>query len=170
MVKHVIWSNIDLKLEDWRKEIIEAHPSVNDEDEYSMSAAMYDLNNEYLDDERVNLNIKLGQPIICIANCGFWSGYYTGCRIIESGNIADCLYTQCDYAEWFVDGYKNLRCTSIHHDGRNHYLYRVFKNGTTYTQRENLEDKIYRGIATPRDIGRVTRSIGKEIGRVYGWN
>lgn len=131
---------------------------------------MVDTNNDYLDDERCNLNIQLSQPILVIADLGLWHGRRMGYREIESGNIRDCLYDPNEYVEWYVDGYGNLRSISIHHDGRNNYLFRVWKDGTTDTQRENLEDKLYRGVATSQDISRVTRSIGKEIGRVYGWN
>ena len=63
----------------------------------------------------------------------------------------------------------DFRCDDVHHDGTNHYLYRVFKDSATVEQREDLLDKIYRGIATQMDIDRVTRRLGDEIGKVYGW-
>ena len=170
MKKHVIWSNIDLDVDDWKAYLLEAYPEIDPEDEDALYRLMIDINNDYLDDERQNLNIQLSQPILVIADLGLWHGRRMGYKEIESGNIRDCLYDSNDYSEWFVDSRGNLRCTSIHHDGRNHYLYRVWKDGVSDTQRENLEDKLYRGIASPRDITRLTRSIGREIGAVYGWN
>ena len=35
---------------------------------------------------------------------------------------------------------------------------------------DNLKDKIYRGVATRADITRITRRLGEEIGKVYGWS
>lgn len=170
MTKHVIWSNLDLDLDDWRDALLEDYPHLTPDDEDALYRAMVDTNNDYLDDERMNLNIQLGQPILVIADLGLWFGRRTGYKEIASGNISDCLYDPNDYVEWYVDGYGNLRSISIHHDGRNNYLFRVWKDSSTEAQRDNLKDKLYRGIATPGDISRVTRSIGKEISRVYGWN
>lgn len=168
--KHVIWSNLNLDLDEWREGLLEDYPEIDADDEESLYRLMVDTNNDYLDDERCNLNIKLSQPIIVIGVLGLWDGYHIGYKEIASGNIRDCLYDQNDYVEWYVDGFWNLRSISVHHDGRNNYLFRTWKDGTTEIQRDNLKDKLYRGIATPTDICRVTRSIGKEIGRVYGWN
>ena len=168
--KHVIWSNLDLDLDDWRDDLLEEYPHVDADDEDALYRLMVDTNNDYLDDERCNLDIQLSQPILVIADLGLWHGRRMGYKEIESGNIRDCLYDPNEYVEWYVDGYGNMRSISIHHDGRNNCLFRAWKDGTTDTQRENLKDKLYRGVATPQDISRVTRSIGKEIGRVYGWN
>ena len=170
MKKHVIWSNLDLDLDDWRVALLEDYPEIDPDDDEALYRLMIDTNNDYLNDERQNLDIQLSQPILVIADLGLWNGRRMGYKEIESGNIRDCLYDSNDYSEWFVDSRGNFRCISIHHDGRNHYLYRVWKDGVSDTQRENLEDKLYRGIASPRDITRLTRSIGREIGAVYGWN
>lgn len=51
-------------------------------------------------------------------------------------------------------------------DGR----YRVFKDGASETQMENLRDKIYHGKATRADITRLTRRLGDEIAAVYGFD
>ena len=83
-----------------------------------------------------------------------------GYKDIPSGNIRDCLYSDTDYTEWYVDKYGDLRADASHHDGTNHYLYRVFKENVTETQMENLKDKIYYGKATRADITRVTRRLG----------
>lgn len=89
--------------------------------------------------------------------------------MIESGNIRDCLCTDTDYATWYVDQYGNLKCDAIHHDGTNHYLYRVIKDEATDSQVENLKSKLYAGTATMSDISKVTRRLGDEIAEVYGW-
>lgn len=103
------------------------------------SFVMDDLSEkEYLGDERENLNITLENSIIVIADLVLWNGRHHGYRIIRSGNIADCLQTECNYVRWYVDGYKNLRADMIHHDGANHYLYREIKESVSDEQLENF--------------------------------
>lgn len=131
---------------------------------------MLETNSSYLDDERANLNIQETQPIIVIADLGRWNGRFQGYKMIESGNIKDCLYSDTDYSEWYVDKLGDFRADAIHHDGTNHYLYRAFKDGTTPEQIERLQDKIYLGVATRSDITRVTKRLGDDIGKVYGWD
>ena len=163
---HIVWSDINLDFENWRNDLQEQYP---DESEDKLISRMYDINREYLDDERVNLDIQLSQSIIVIGDLGLWNGRANGYKIIESGNIKDCLYSECDMNEWYVDKNGDFRCTAIHHDGRNHYLYRTFKPTATESQIENLKNKIYMGTATRKDITRITKRLGDEIGAVYGW-
>lgn len=164
--RHVIWSDIDLDLDDW-DELREEYPEYSEDDLYALA---HEINGEYLDDERTNLDIQLSQPIVVIGDLGLWNGRRQGYKLIESGNIKDCLYSDTDMTEWYVDRYGDLRADAVHHDGTNYYLYRVFKDGVTEAQKENLLEKVYRGRATRADITRVTRRLGDEIGRVYGWD
>lgn len=131
---------------------------------------MYERNGEYLDDERMNLDIQLDKPILVIGDLGLWNGRYSGYREIKNGNIKDCLYSECDYVTWYVDKLGDMRCDAVHHDGTNHYLYRTYKDGVSDAQIENLKEKIYRGTVTRADITRITHRLGDEIGKVYGWN
>lgn len=165
--RHIIWSNRDIDYEDWRAYLEEEFPELNDGERYSK---MLEINDGYLDDERINLNIQLSEPILVIADLGLWTGRHSGYREIASGNIRDCLYSEHDYVTWFVDPLGDLRCDDVHHDGTNHYLYRAFKEGTSEEQRDRLKEKIFLGTATRSDITRVTRRLGDEIGRVYGWD
>ena len=167
--RHVIWSDIDLDIDDWRDGLKEEYPGLTEDEMYAL---MCEINSEYLDDERANLNIQLSQPIIAIGDLGLWYGRRSGYKMIESGNIRDCLYSNrdIDYAEWYLDEHGDLCSEQIHHDGTNHILYRVFKEGTTDWQRENLKEKIYAGRATRADISRLTKRLGDEIAQVYGWS
>ena len=172
--RHIIWSDANLDIEDWRegyKDYLEANElDLNPNDEDAIYLWMCETNGEYLEDERANLNIQLPEEILVIADLGLWNGRPMGYKEIPSGNIKDCLYSDTDYTEWYVDKYGDLRADAIHHDGTNHYLYRVYKASATETQRENLKEKIYCGKATRADITRVTRRLGDEIGKVYGWD
>ena len=69
-----------------------------------------------------------------------------------------------------VDKLGDMRCDAVHHDGTNHYLYRAYKDGVSDEQIDNLKEKLYMGTATRADITRITRRLGDEIGRVYGWD
>lgn len=164
--KHLIWSNTDLNYEDWRADLESEYPELSEDERMER---MYEINADYLDEERMNLNITLGMPILIIADLGLWDGRHSGYQEIASGNIKDCLDTNADSAAWYVDHLGDLRCDADHHDGSNHYLYRVYKDGVSETQMDNLKDKIYRGVATRTDITRITRRLGDDIGRVYGW-
>ncbi len=163
---HLIWTNYALDYEDWREDLEAEYPELSDDERY---LRMLDINADYLDDERLNLNIQLSQPILVIADLGLWNGRFSGYKEIISGNIRDCLYSEHDYSTFYVDKQGDLRCDDYHHDGTNHYLYRVYKDSATDEQRTALLDKIFFGVAKRTDIDRVTKRLGDEIGKVYGW-
>ena len=163
--RHIIWQS-DPDYADWQEDLEAEYPELTDDERYEK---MLEINGDYLDDERINLNIQLSRPILVIGDLGLWNGRRMGYKEIQSGNIRDCLYSDCDYNTWYVDRQGDLRCEAIHHDGTNHYLYRAIKPEASEAQIENLKEKIYRGIATRADITRVTSRLGDEIGKVYGW-
>ena len=115
--RHVVWSNENLDLEDWRADLEEEYPGYSDDELYEI---MCDTNSSYLSDERVNLNIQLSQPILVVADLGLWNGRRMGYKEIESGNIRDCLYSNYNYTTWYVDKNGDFRCDDSHHDGTNH--------------------------------------------------
>lgn len=165
--RHVIWSNRDLDYEDWREWLEVEYPDCTEEERVNL---MIDINRDYLLDERANLDIDTGNTILVIADLGLWNGRRKGFREIESGNIKDCLYSGNDYSTWFVDEQGEFRCDDVHHDGVNHYCYRVFKEGVTEEQMHDLETRIFLGTATQLVIDRYTRPLGETISRVYGWD
>ena len=164
---HLIWSNYHLDLDDWRDDLLEEYPDAGEAELYQL---MQERNDSYLDDERVNLNIQQSRPILVIADLGRWNGRFSGYKEIASGNIRDCLYSDTDYSTWYVDRLGDLRCDAVHHDGTNHYLYRVYKPGVTDAQIDRLKEKIYDGVATRTDVTRITQRLGDDIGKVYGWS
>ena len=165
--KHIIWSDYALDYEDWRGVLESEYPDLSENERVAL---MYEMNGDYLDDERANLNIQLPQPIIVIGDLGLWYGRRMGYKEIESGNISDCLYSDTDYSTWYVDKLGDLRCDAIHHDGTDHYLYRTYKGGVRESQIDLLKEKLYCGIATRADITRVTRRLGDDIAKVYGFS
>ena len=167
MEKHIIWSNYHLDFDAWKKDLKAEYP---DKSEDELLELMYETNNDYLSDERINLDIGLPREIIIIADIGRWNGRFSGYKVIEGGNIKECLYSECDMTEWYVDKLGDRRCDAYHHDGTNHYLYRTFKDCATDEQIEHLKNKIYEGTATTTDITRVTNRLGDDIAKVYGFD
>jgi hypothetical protein len=170
MKKRIIWSNINLDIKDWKEdykewlEINKIDKNPNDED--AIYNWMVETNNEYLSDERLNLNKKVDGRILMIGDLGLWNGRKQGYKIIESKNIADILYTDCDYAEWYSNGY-NICCTAHHHDGTNHYLYRVIRENRNIN---NLLNAILNGEEiTDKKLNYYTKSLHKNVAEIYGW-
>ena len=98
----MIWSDIHLDLDDWRAFLTENYPELSN-DENKLYEKMHELNAEYLDDERRNLDIQFSQPILVIGDIGRWNGRVQGYKMVNSGNIRDCLYSDTDMTEWYVD-------------------------------------------------------------------
>lgn len=166
--KWIIWQNLDLDIADWDFSFWEEEGrELTFDEKFNI---MLDENYESLEEERCNLNVKLDGEIIIIANLGLWYGRRSGYRIIESGNIADCLYDRdCEYLEWYCDKY-DFRCNAHHHDGSNHYLYREIRPELTDTQRENFLYKLTHGEINERTLRRYTKSIRPVIASIYGWD
>jgi len=168
MKMHIIWANDDFDaLEDIKKEIMDDNPDLTEEQ--AMRCA-YETWDEYLEDEKTNLNIDVGEEIIIIADLGLWDGRRQAYKLLNKTNIADCFGGTCgDYVTWFVDDRGDLNCRDCHHDGTNLYLYRAWKFGISDTQKENFLHKVYKGRATRADITKYTRKIGTYVADVYGW-
>ena len=169
--KWIIWQNVDLNIDDYEDYFSDLETEY--EEEFSDSRKwemLYEDNAKQQEDERANLDKALECDILVLANLGLWYGRRGAYKIIESGNIKDCLFDDADYVEWYCDKW-NLRCTAHHHDGTNYYLYREIRPDLTETQKENFMEKLYDGsIRNNRTLRRYTRSIRPEIAKVYGWN
>lgn len=161
--KRIIWSNINLNLEDWEEYLKEEFEDLREKwDEHNAYLRAHEINNMYLDDERLNLDIPI--KVIAIASLGFWHGRKQGYKIYN--NLADILYSSCDYAEWYFDGY-NLKGVMHHHDGTNYVLYRVIKDDVDI---DRLCDMIYEDKKISNStLNRYTRSLKKELKEKYGW-
>lgn len=111
MNKYIIWSDIDVpnekeyavEYESYLKDNELQVPENSKDYERGLFEFIYHLNNEYLDDLRTAFNMLCDMPIIVIADLGRWNGRVSGYKMINSCNIQDCFYTDCDYAEWYID-------------------------------------------------------------------
>ena len=170
MTKRIIWSNMNLDIDDWRAGYAE-YLGMNDlDDDPNDENAIYDwmteMNDAYLDDERYNLDKEVDGRILIIADLGLWNGRKQGYKIIESRNIKDILYPDCEYVDWYGDG-EDIRCIASHHDGTNYYLYRVIRENRNI---DKLLDAIYNGEEiTSSKLNYYTKSLYKDVAKVYGW-
>lgn len=164
--EHIIWTS-QPDFNEWKEDLQADYPEKSEDELYEL---MYEINNDYLDDERANLNVQLSAPIIVIADLGLWYGRRPGYKEISSGNISDCLYGSGNTEDtWFVDELGDLRCRSAHHDGTNLLLYRVYKPNVSDTQKQNFKEKLLSGQLTRADINRITLRLGDWISDVYGF-
>jgi len=159
--KHVIWQNYDMDYEDWKEDLEEYYPDEEEYTEDDRMMIMYDLNDEYLEDEKVNLNIETDGDIVVIADLGLWYGRKTGWRFVGS-NVNECLSFEkdCELAEWYVEG-DDLKSWQSHHDGT-HYL--------TYRELQINKDDFEIPLNNSEEyIQKTTKAIGDRIRKVFGW-
>jgi len=156
--RRIIWTNQDF--DEWKECML-----ADGEDEDTLTYERYDEDCEInLGDERANLNVDVDGVIVAIASLGLWNGRVHGAKVIGT-NVRDILYDNCDYLTWYCDRY-NVRCDATHHDGINHYLYRVAKDRETA---ERLVDKIaYEGMSEEQ-FRKATKPLRPYVSKVYGW-
>ena len=107
---------------------------------------------------RANFNIELDNNIVVIADLGLWNGRRSGYKVIGT-NLNDTLRSFIDCAselEFYTDGY-NYCATEYHHDGTNHYIFRVLKDGVDAEKLGNY-----------KDIMKYTKSLKNVVNNVYG--
>lgn len=171
MKKHIIWDSAP-DFEDWEDDLRAEHPEADEDELYDI---MYETNNNYLDDERLNLGgIKVPNGIFAVADLGFWFGRRMG--VLPPGKIptsvAGCLksYTDGDSElTIYVDEEGELRIQEAHHDGTNYYLFRAYRPEVTEGQKESLQELVLSGEAYDSRMRRLTYRLGDLIGDVFGW-
>ena len=157
-MRRVIWSNNDF--DEWHDAMLdEGYP----EEEISPEEYCYWRNDE-LDDERANLNLEVDGYIVAFARLGLWYGKVNGAKLVGT-NVSQILSTSDDYATWYCDVH-NVKCDTIHHDGRNHILYRV---ADTKEKAERLVNRIADGGMSEEQFRRATKSLRPYVAKVYGW-
>ena len=170
MKKRIIWSNVDVDFDEWKKELIlfrkeNDHDNPYDVTENDVWEFINDSLDMQIDDERHNLNIKTDGRILLIADIGRWNGRVPGYKILGR-NVSDILYSDADYIEWFSDGY-NIKAVAHHHDGTNYYTYKEIREDRNI---QCLLDAIYNGeeISTSK-LNYYTKSLNHYAKEIYGW-
>ena len=165
--KRVIWSNEEY--DEWEKGMLEDYPTeeIREEEGITIDYEQYyeDCEN-WLGDERCNLNKEVDGYIIAFCDLGFWDGRHNGAKYVGT-NVNDILDSSygCDYTTFYCDPY-NVRFDGRHHDGSHHLLFRIAKDRD---EAERLANKIaYEGM-TEEAFRKATRSLRPYIAKVYGW-
>lgn len=161
-------------IEEYKKRMTEDCPEaiegLSDDQIYDL---MNDENQDLYFDECSNLDIDLGRPILALLDMGLWDGRKGSFALIKSGNIKSCFAPHCRCMSsntMYVTEDGEFCQDESHHDGTNHYRYRVFKEGTTEYDISQVEDAIYDGTFTEDMLNYFTRKIGPDIAKVYGWD
>lgn len=72
--RHIIWSNFYLDYDDWKDDLEADYPDLSEQERIAL---MYEINGDYLDDERMNLNVQLSAPFWSLATwaCDMGGGW-----------------------------------------------------------------------------------------------
>lgn len=169
-IKRTIWTNnldlTDEAIQEWISQDPEVYEGMSQDE---ILEAIYEENDLWFDDERRNLDIATRNPILAIANLGLWNGPHMGYKILH-GNVNSIFSAAVgDYRTFFADNH-NVQCDDIHHDGTNHYLFRVLVDD------EQFCAPLLDAIIKCKNIGeikakirRYSRSILPYVVDVYGW-
>lgn len=168
--ENIIWQDISFydskTIEKWKKEVQEDYPDYTDEE--IMDIIYEDISMCY-DEEVYDLSqISLPEDIICIGRLGLWNGTFDGYK--EYPDLKSCFSGHDGDLKFYVDENGDLRAELAHHDGTNHYLFRMWRSNVSETSRENLIDKIYYRKYSQADVSRSTVRIGDFIGERFGWS
>ena len=161
----VIWTNDNY--DEWEACMLIDYPDEETREEEGITIdyeRYHEDCDQYLDDERANLDIKVDGIIVAFADLGLWDGRHNGGGIIGT-NVKQILRSDCDYLDWYCDQH-NVRCRASHHDGTNYYLYRVAKSRE---QARNLINAIAYDGMTEEQFRKATRSLRPYVAKVYGW-
>lgn len=165
-MKHIIWSDrydeIDQIADDLKTE-----PDFQDYSESELYDIAVDLNCQYLDDERTNLNVKVPTEIVALGDIGLWNRRVRGYKLVGD-RISDCLYSSATETTWYCDKY-NFKAIEHHHDGSNYVTYRERRTNISESSWDHFLTKLYYGTASDRDIRRYTISLNPRIRKVYGF-
>ena len=168
MKQLLIWSSeVDIDEEGWL-EFVRDYEEAND---VSLSDAekycfCRELNDDYLDFERDNLNIPLDGDILILADLGLWDGRRSAYKLTNRSNVRDILCSQCDgEIKFYCDG-KDICADEYHHDGCNHYIYREIAKPDTI---DNFLCKVLDGTYSRRSLNYYTKSLAPKVAEVYGF-
>ena len=168
MKKQIIWTSDYENIEAIAKEEMAYNEGLSEEDAIERA---YELNNDYLDDERCNLDKEVNGYIIAMAfrssmRYGVWGGAGSKGYKLCGTNVSDILNTSSDSAEWYGDTH-NIRGEFSDHDGSDSVIYRVAESEY---DAERIATKIYNGeIETEEQFRKATKSLYPYVAKVYGW-
>lgn len=164
-MKQIIWSSEYLFDDKAREDYKNSQRDLLDDDDYEVSDAdCAEVIDNYLSDERMNLDKRIDGVVIAFADLGLWNGRRQGYKILgHNGN--GIFNVSEDDNEWYGDGF-NIRGRLSHHDGTHYVLYRVVKD---MEEAERIGEMIYNREIDEAGFRKKTRSLYPYVAKVYGW-
>ena len=137
--KKIIWTSINPGLPCFKAMVKQDKPTISEEE---LNAIVFALNFRYFDKVRDMLGkVNAGQPIIIIAK---YEGIYesdsdgTYVQVIDSGNIGECLDTDFDLAEWYIDENGDFCSYGIDRENVYHAQYFALKEDASMSMIQHL--------------------------------
>ena len=166
MERYVIWSNLDLRLDDWRERVLADDPSLAG-DEAAMEKRMVELNNLLLLDTRINFDEELDGPILAVGEVRVGEESAPVYKVYPSGNPASIFYTDSPLAEYAVDPDGELRSLHRYPGGTIEVRYRVFRENTEPEIQQRLSELAGRGLLAEELLRAHTTRLGEHAARIY---
>lgn len=168
MEKKMIWSNrFDWdEYEEWKKDTI-----YEDGADANVSEEAYcDYIENWLDDEKDNLNVEVKGFIVCFASLGLWNGRFNAVCRLKGKKVNDIFQMargkDIDTYEFFCDE-NDVKASGIHHDGTNNYLFRIINNPNKWdkiVERFSADNEL-----TEEEFVKMTSPLRPYVAKVYGW-
>ena len=166
MERYTIWSNLDVKLEDWRERVLADSPELADDAE-GMERRMYELNNLLLLDARINFDESLDAPILALGEVQVGEESAPVYKLYPSGNPSEIFYTDSAVAEWYVDTDGELKSFHQYPGGTITVRYRVFKENTEPEIVQRLAELAGRGLLAEELLRDYTVRLGEHAAKIY---
>jgi len=166
MDKFVIWSNLALRLDDWRERVLENSPALAG-DEAAMEKRMRELNNLRLLDARINFDEELDGAILALGEVKVGEESAPVYKLYPSQNPSAIFYTDSPEAEWYVDTDGELKSFHRYPGGTVTVRYRVFKENTEPAVMQRLVELVGNGIAPERLIREHTTRLSEHAALIY---
>ena len=125
-------------------------------------------NKRFLDYERQRLAVSAGNTILLIGFLDDKDDKTAGHKLIRSGLISDCLYSENEKVTWYIDQNNDMRCAVKHGLlGSTNYLYRVVRDDVTPEQLKAFLSEILDGHIDRERIEAVTAPLGSKVRNAY---
>ena len=94
---------------------------------------------DMLEDLRMSLNIEVKSEIVGYAELGLWDGIHRHMFCTGYVNMRN-LIGEAEYGtSYYLEG-EDFKMKYAHHDGNNVYVFRIWKDGVTEEQKEELKE------------------------------
>ena len=151
------------------KEVMQENPSLSEEDATYMISELKAEDLEMLTDN-ITKNLKVSNDLIIIADLQFWNGRKSGYKLVSKEHLEDIFASNLlgyDDFLYFVED-NDLKINLYHHDGTHRCQVREFRKNLSDSKKGELLKKIYFNKVTKEDITRYTKSIGRQILKIFG--